>query len=97
MTVLEGYAKVIETIHEIDALYTATKALVLRHPEVLDDVTAAFTNVLKVVASKFSVVAALQVLASVRDAYSECVKAYTDETASGAIADLVAKLKAIAE
>ena len=96
MSIIDGYKKVIETVVEIDALYTACKQLVLRHPELADDLAGAFAAVVKTVATK-NVTGALAVLAAVQGAYTDAVKAYTDETASGAVADLVKKLHAIAE
>ena len=54
MSIIESYKKVIETIVEIDALYVACKTLVLRHPELADDLAAAFAAVIKAVATKSS-------------------------------------------
>lgn len=92
----EWYAKFIETVTELDALLTALRALVARNPECEKELTEAVAAVVKAVPFK-SVTAMLLALNEVREAYAAFVNAYTVETASGAVADLVAKLKAIAE
>lgn len=96
MAVTEWYAKLIETVMELDALFTAVKAVVARHPECWDDLAEAVAAVVKALPGK-SVTGMLAAANAVREAYTAFVVAYTAETASGAVADLVAKLKAIAE
>jgi hypothetical protein len=92
----EWYAKFIETVTEIDALLTALKALVLRHPECQTELGEAVAAVVKALPGK-SVTGMLLALNEVREAYAAFVTAYTTETAAGAVSDLVAKLKSIAE
>lgn len=93
---MNWYAKVLETVYEIDALYKAVRALVVRHPECEAEVGEAFAAVLKALTTK-SVTGMLAALSEAQEAYAAFVKAYTDESAANAFADLAAKLKAIAE
>lgn len=75
------------------ALESSVETLVANHPELKDDVTATFAALGAAVATH-SPTSVFGFIGSVEQAYTDGVKAYTGE--AGALADLLAKLKAVA-